>query len=372
LAKPAFELPGGDTLKRRLPVGLAILCTFALVASACGTDSNSATKTTGSNPAPVAAGAKDTASLSGAGSTFVQNMLQEWIKQYNKVAPGVNVNYQGVGSGAGIQQLTSKTVDFAGSDVLLKPAEQSATGGAGAVATIPWVAGGVAIEYNLAQAKNLKLSADTLAGIFSGKIAKWDDAAIKAENSGASLPSTGIQVVHRSDGSGTTQVLTEYLKAASGPGLWDFPVDKDWHAPAGTGAKGSDGVTTAVKQTDGAIGYSEVSFPKQASLGTVQVKNKGGQFTSPTAAGVTAALAEATVNADLTLAINYTPTNPTAYPISTTTYLLFYKAGDPTKTTALKHFAQWVLTDGQKLAEGLDYAPLPQSILTPALAAVTG
>jgi len=360
-------------LKRRVRFGLATLCAFALFATACGSSSKSATtNTTNSTPAAAAAGAKDTASLSGAGSTFVQSMLQEWIKQYGKVAPGVSINYQGVGSGAGIQQLTAKTVDFAGSDVALKPEEQAATGGPGGVVTVPWVAGGIAVEYNLAQVKALKLSPDTLAGIFSGKIAKWDDAAIKAENSGVSLPSTGIQVVHRSDGSGTTQVFTSYLKAAAAPGLWDYPTDKDWHAPAGTGAKGSDGVTAAVKQADGAIGYAEVSFPKQSSLGTATIKNKGGQYVGPTAGAVTAAIGEATPKDDGTLTLNYTPTSPAAYPISTTTYLLFYKDGDPTKTAALKHFAQWVLTDGQKLAEGLDYAPLPQSILTPALAAVSG
>jgi len=359
-------------LKRRLLSGLAALCSLTLVATACGSSSKSATDTTGSTPTSAAAGAKDTASLSGAGSTFVQSMLQEWIKQYGKVAPGVGINYQGVGSGAGIQQLTAKTVDFAGSDVAPKAEEQAATGGPGAVVTVPWVAGGIAVEYNLAQVKNLKLSADTVAGIFSGKITKWNDAAIKADNTGVSLPGTGIQVVHRSDGSGTTQVFASYLKAAAAPGLWDYPTDKDWHAPAGTGAKGSDGVTAAVKQADGAIGYAEVSYPKQSSLGTAQIKNKGGQFVSPTAAGVTAALAESTANPDGTLMLNYTPASPTAYPISTTTYLLFYKDGDPTKTAALKHFAQWALSDGQKLAEGLDYAPLPQSILTPALAAVSG
>jgi len=359
-------------LKPRIPAGLAGLCAFALLASACGTDSNSTTASTGSNPAAATAGAKDTAGLSGAGSTFVQSMLQEWIKQYGKVAPGVSVNYQGVGSGAGIQQLTAKTVDFAGSDVALKAEEQAATGGAGAVVTVPWVAGAIAVEYNLAQVKDLKLSPDTLAGVFSGKIAKWDDPAIKADNPGASLPGAGIQVVHRSDGSGTTQVFTSYLKAAAAPGLWDYPTDKDWHAPAGTGAKGSDGVTSAVKQADGSIGYAEVSFPKQSSLGTAQIKNKGGQFVRPTADAVTAALAEATANADGTLTLNYVPSSPTAYPISTTTYLLFYKDGEPTKTAALKHFGQWVLTDGQKLAEGLDYAPLPPSVLTPALATVNG
>jgi len=364
--------PRQGPTKRRLLAGLAALCTVALVAAGCGSDSKTTTTDDTSTPdGAAAAGAADKASLSGAGSTFVQSMLQEWIKQYGKVAPGVSINYQGVGSGAGIQQLTAKTVDFAGSDVALKAEEQAAAGGAGAVVTVPWVAGGIAVEYNLSQVKGLKLSPDTVAGIFSGKIAKWDDAAVKADNPGTTLPGTGIQVVHRSDGSGTTQVFTSYLKAAATPGLWDYPTDKDWHAPAGTGAKGSDGVTQAVKQAEGSIGYAEVSFPKSSSLGTAQIKNKGGAFVGPSADAVTAALAEATPTDDGTLTLNYTPNAPAAYPISTTTYLLFYKAGDATKTTALKHFAQWVLTDGQKLAEGLDYAPLPQSVLASALAAVS-
>ncbi|MEN3315992.1 MAG: phosphate transport system substrate-binding protein [Acidimicrobiaceae bacterium] len=363
-------------LRRRVLSGLVALCALALLGTACEAANPSATDTratgtAGTAPANAAAGAKDTASLSGAGSTFVQSMLQEWIKQYARVAPGVSINYQGVGSGAGIQQLTSKTVDFAGSDVALKAGEKAATGGPGAVVAVPWVAGGIAVEYNLAKVKSLKLSPDTVAGIFSGRIAKWNDAAIKADNPGAPLPKVGIQVVHRSDGSGTTQVFTSYLKAAAAPGRWNFPTDKDWHAPAGTGAKGSDGVTQAVKQSPGAIGYADVSFPKLSSLGMVEIRNQAGQFVAPTAAGVTAALAEATPKDDGSLTMNYTPTAPTAYPISTTTYLLFARAGDPTKTQALRHFAQWALTDGQNLTESLDYAPLPPPIVTAALASVS-
>ena len=282
----------------------------------------------------------------------------------------MTINYQAVGSGAGIQQLTSKTVDFAGSDVALKPEEQAATGGAGAVVEIPWIAGGIAVEYNLPQVKDLKLSPSTLAGIFAGKIHKWDDPAIKADNSGASLPSTGIQVVHRSDGSGTTSVFTSYL-AAVAPSIWTAGAAKDVPWPAGTGAKGSDGVTAAVKQTTGAIGYAEVSFPKQSSLGVALIKNTAGGYVGPTAEAVSAALAAATTNADGTLKINYAPTDPTAYPISTTTYLLYYKAaGDAAKLTALKHFAAWVLTEGQKRAHDLDYAPMPSTILDRALGVV--
>jgi phosphate transport system substrate-binding protein len=357
---------------RRVPVAVAAVTAVAMLSVACGTDNNA--KTTTANPgagttAP-ASGAQDHATLSGAGSTFVSTILQEWTKQYRAAAPGVTVNYQPVGSGAGIQQLTSKTVDFAGSDVTLKPEEQQATGGPGAVAQIPWVAGGIAVEYNLPEVKDLKLSADTLAGIFAGKITSWADAPVKADNPGASLPSTTIQVVHRSDGSGTTQVFTEYMKTVA-PGAWTAGSGKDVQWPAGTGAKGSDGVTAAVKQSTGAIGYSEVSFPKQAGLGIVSIRNKAGRFVAPTSSAVTAALGTATVNPDLTLKLNYAPDDAAAYPISTATYLLFYTSeSDPAKGRALRHFAQWALSDGQTMAESLDYAPMPQSILGPALDAV--
>ncbi|MGI9033854.1 MAG: phosphate ABC transporter substrate-binding protein PstS [Acidimicrobiales bacterium] len=350
-------------------MAVTAIAAIAALSAACSSSSKTSTGNT-TNTTSAAAGAKDSATLSGAGSTFVSTILQEWTKAYRSVAPGVTINYQPVGSGAGIQQLTSKTVDFAGSDVTLKPEEQQATGGPGSVAEVPWVAGAVAVEYNLPEMKNLKLSPATLAGIFAGKITKWNDAAIKADNQGASPPSTGISVVHRSDGSGTTQVFTEFLKATA-PEVWTFGSGKDVPWPTGTGAKGSDGVTAGVKQSPGAIGYSELSFPKQASLGIASIKNKAGQFMAPTASAVTAALAGATVNPDLTLKLNYTPDDAAAYAMSTPTYLMFYKAGtDPAKSTALRHFAQWVLTDGQKLAAGLDYAPMPQSILDKALEVV--
>lgn len=353
--------------------GLAavLAVTVALVAGACGTDDNTA-KTIGRRPPTTAGpGRNDSATLAGAGSTFVATIVQEWIKQYGPQAPGVTLNYQPVGSGAGIQQLTSKTVDFAGSDVPLKDSEVAATGGLGAVVEVPWTAGGLAVEYNLPEVKDLRLSAAALAGIFAGSVSRWNDPAIRADNPGAPLPASGIQVVHRSDGSGTTQVFTDFLRAAA-PELWGFPSGKDWPAgTAGTGSKGSDGVTASVKQAAGSIGYSEVSFPKQAGLGIALVGNTAGRFLAPEATAVSAALSEATVNPDGTLKLNYTPAGAGAYPISTTSYLLFYRSGaDPARDTALRHFAAWVLGDGQALAEGLDYAPLPAGVLGPAAAAV--
>jgi phosphate transport system substrate-binding protein len=351
-------------------VGAAVLA-LALAAAACGTDDNtphgSATAGAGSG-----AGATDHATLSGAGATFPATLVQEWIKQYRSVAPGVTVNYQPVGSGAGIQQLTAKTVDFAGSDVTLKDSEKAATGGPGSVVQVPWVAGGLAVEYNLAEVKGLRLSPGALAAIFAGSITRWDDPAVRADNPGVRLPASGIQVVHRADGSGTTQVFTEYLKAVA-PDVWAFPVGKDWPAgTAGTGAKGSDGVTAAVKQSTGAIGYAELSFPHQAGLGIVAVRNRAGQYVTPTAAGISAALGSATVNPDMTLRVDYVPAGAGAYPISTASYLMYYRsAEDEAKLAALKHFAAWALTQGQRLSEGLDYAPLPQSVTAPALGLVT-
>ena len=278
---------------------------LALATTGCGTDDNR-TDAEKRRAAPVVV-LTDQATLSGAGATFPATIVQEWIKQYKSVAPGVTINYQAVGSGAGIQQLTSRTVDFAGSDVPLKASEHAATGGAGNVVQVPWTAGGLAVAYNLAEMKDLRLSPSTLAGIFAGRISRWDDAAIRADNPGIRLPTAGIQVVHRSDGSGTTQVFTEYLKAVA-PEVWAFPTGKDWPAgTTGTGAKGSDGVTAAVKQSPGAIGYSELSFPVQAGLGVAAIRNKAGQYVEPTAAGVSTAIGAAVVSSDMTLKVNYDP-----------------------------------------------------------------
>jgi phosphate transport system substrate-binding protein len=341
----------------------AVLVLAAVAVTGCGTDDNSARLSAGRRPSAPVAGADDRATLSGAGATFPATLVQEWIKQYGPLAPGVTINYQPIGSGAGIQQLTSKTVDFAGSDVPLKPSEVEATGGAGAVVQVPWTAGGVAVEYNLAGVEELRLTPQALAGIFAGRITKWNDAAIKAENPGASLPGSGIQVVHRSDGSGTTQVFTDYLKAVA-PDVWTA-------GTPGTGAKGSDGVTAAVKQSPGAIGYAEPSYPKQAGLGIATLRNDAGRFVAPEAKAVSAALAAATVRPDGSLALNFSAPSPEAYPISSASYLMFYGAGtDPARDTALRHFATWALTEGQDLAEGLDYAPLPEPVQVVALRAV--
>ncbi|MDQ4070875.1 MAG: phosphate ABC transporter substrate-binding protein PstS [Actinomycetota bacterium] len=356
-------------MKRRLATVLALVVLTA--AAACGTDDNSARLRAGRSSSGPVPGAHDSAVLSGAGATFPATLVQEWIKQYGVLARGVTINYQAIGSGAGIQQLTSRTVDFAGSDVPLKPSEVEATGGPGAVLQVPWTAGGVAVEYNLPGVDGLRLSPETLAGIFAGRITRWNDPVVRADNPGASLPAAGIQVVHRSDGSGTTQVFTDYLRAVR-PDIWTYPSGKDWPAgTAGTGAKGSDGVTAAVKQSVGAIGYAEPSYPKQAGLGVATIRNEADRFVGPTAEAVSAALASARITPEGTLALNFSPVSPEAYPISSPSYLMFYRSmPDQAKETALRNFVEWALTDGQAFAEDLDYAPLPPSVQASALGAV--
>ena len=339
----------------------------AILLGACGTDNNNASPTTasaaGGSTSDAAKVTCATGTISGAGSTFVQTIVQQWIKDFGAKCPGATVNYQGVGSGAGIQQLTAGTVDFAGSDVAMTAAEQSAAEAKdGPVLHIPWSAGGIAVEYNVSGVTDLKLTPEAVAGIFAGKITKWDDPAIASANGGIKLPSTGIQVIHRSDGSGTTAAFTAYLTAVA-PSVWTVGSGKDVAWPTGQGAKGSDGVTAAVKQTEGGIGYSEVSFAKGASLGMAKIKNPAGNFVGPDGQAVAAALAEAEVPSDLKVNVNYAPKAPGAYPISTTTFVLVpKKPADQAKAKLLNAFVLYALGDGQKVAESLDYAPLPKSL----------
>ena len=360
----------------------AALLALGLVAGACGSDDNSTNDAAGSGSGSAtteaaAGGAADTecasGSISGAGSTFVQTIVQQWIKDYAEQCPDATVNYQGVGSGAGIQQFTAGTVDFAGSDVAMKAEEQTAAEAkVGPVLHIPWAAGGIAVEYNLEGVKDLKLTPDALAGIFAGKITTWNDPAIADENKGASLPSSGIQVVHRSDGSGTTAAFTEYLTAAA-PTVWTLGSGKEVAWPTGQGAKGSDGVTAAVKQAAGSIGYAEVSFAKGGSLGIAKIENAGGAFVGPEGAAVADALTSAEVPADLKVKVNYKPTSAKAYPISTTSFVLVpAKPADAAKGKLIRSFVSYALGDGQKSAESLFYAPLPSSLAKQSLDAAEG
>ena len=321
----------------------------------------------GGNPA-LAATHKDTA-VSGAGSTFVLNMVEQWKADFNK-STGVSIAYTGVGSGAGRTQLIAGTVDFAGSDVAAAPAEaQQLKDKYGDVVYVPNIAGAISIQYNVPGLTGLKLTGATLAKIFSGKITTWNDPAIAADN-GSAGPNLPIQVFVRSDKSGTSGVFTDYLTKVDAAdwaagSTQTFPTDKGQ-----IGKAGSDGVANAVKAASGGIGYAEHSFAAERGLSEVLVKNGAGEFKGPDTGAVTQAIDAAGTNSDGTLALNYTTTNPGVYPISTTSYFIIPTKLDPNKADNLVAFLNYALGDGQGKAQALGYAPLPDKVRTAAVAAL--
>jgi phosphate transport system substrate-binding protein len=313
--------------------------------------------------APVAT-AQNT-QLTGAGSTFVYPIMTHWISDYQQQHSGLQINYQSIGSGGGIQQLKNGLVDFGASDVALTDEQLKEM--PGAVIQIPESAGPVCITYNLpGLTKPLRLSADTLAGIFLGNIKNWNDASIVKLNPGVNLPSTAIMVVHRSEGSGTTGIFTTYLSAVSTDwkGRVGQGISVKW--PTGLGGKGSEGVTGVIKQTPGAIGYVELSYANENHLPVVEMQNQAGEFVAPSADSASAAIDafRAQLAKDVRLPIVNAPkTAAKAYPITGLTFLLVPKDGsDVTKRQATKGFITYIITTGQKISSGLHYAPLPESI----------
>jgi phosphate transport system substrate-binding protein len=300
----------------------------------------------------------------GAGSTFVYPAMSRWISSFQSAHPGVQINYQSIGSGGGIQQLKKGVVDFGASDAALDDKQLQEMP---AVVQLPESAGPVCITYNLPELKTpLKLSANTLAGIYLGQIKTWQDPALRKDNPGVELPKYPIVVAHRSDGSGTTNIFTTYLDKVNP--AWSKQVGKgiavSW--PTGLGGKGSEGVTGVVKQTPGGIGYVELTYAKENKLPVALVRNQAGQFVEPTAAATTAAI-NAFAN-DLAHDVRVPIVDPPAsakdaYPISGLTFLLIPKQGkDPNKTESLKQFVQYVITQGQDEAESLSYAKLPSGL----------
>jgi len=303
-------------------------------------------------------------SLIGAGSTFIYPAMAHWISVHQSRHPEVQINYQSIGSGGGIQQLQKGLVDFAASDAAL---DDQKLQGMPPLVQIPAIAGPVCITYNLPDLKDsLKLSPNTLAGIYLGEIKTWRDPGIKKDNPNASLPNTPIVVAHRSDGSGTTNIFTTYLAKVSP--VWENKVGKgtavSW--PVGVGGKGSEGVTGVVKQTPGAIGYVELTYASENKLPVALIQNRAGAWVEPTAAAATAAI-EA-FRDDLakdvrTPVVDPPPSAKDAYPISGLSYLLIPKQGKTeARQRALKEFVQYILTDGQSAAESLQYSKLPQSL----------
>jgi len=298
--------------------------------------------------------------INGAGATFPYPIYSKWFDEYAKVDPSVRFNYQSIGSGGGQKQILAQTVDFGASD---GPMSDENLGKApGKILHIPTVAGAVVLTYNLAGNPALKLDGDTVAGIFLGQIKKWNDPKLTALNSGTKLPDQEIVVVHRSDGSGTTFIFTDYLSKVSGE--WKEKVGNNTSVnwPAGIGGKGNEGVSGQVKQTPGAIGYVELIYATQNKMPYAEVKNTAGEFVKPSLESITAALSTGDIPEDFRFSITNAP-GKDAYPICGATWLLVYEQQkDAAKGKKLVEFLKWAAKDGEKMAKDLQYAPLPDTL----------
>jgi phosphate transport system substrate-binding protein len=311
--------------------------------------------------------------IQGAGATFPNPIYQKWFSEYNKANPSVKFDYQSIGSGGGIKQISEKTIDFGGSDVPMK--DEDISKAQGQILHIPTVLGAVVITYNIPGVSDeLKLTPEAIAGIYLGKIKKWNDPAIASANEAAALPANDITVVRRSDGSGTTFVFTDYLSKVSpewksGPGAG---ASIGWPEGVGLGAKGNEGVTGQVKQTPNSIGYVELIYAEQNKLPVASIKNSEGQFVRPTIDSITSAAASVAgqMPDDMRVSITNAP-GAAAYPISSFTYLLVYKdQQDRAKGKALVDFLWWAVHDGEQMARELLYAPLPAEVVKKAEAKI--
>jgi phosphate transport system substrate-binding protein len=298
--------------------------------------------------------------INGAGATFPYPIYSKWFDEYTRVDPSVRFNYQSIGSGGGQKQILAQTVDFGASDGPMT--DDNLSKAPGKILHIPTVAGAVVITYNVEGNPALKLDADTIAGIFLGTIKKWNDPKIAATNSGIKLPDKDIVVVHRSDGSGTTFIFTDYVSKVSPEWKSKVGTNTSVSWPAGIGGKGNEGVSGQVKQTPGAIGYVELIYAIQNKMPYADIKNSAGEFVKPTLDSVTAALATANVPDDFRFSMTNAP-GKDAYPIAGATWLLVYQQQkDATKGKKLVEFLTWALTKGEAMAKDLDYASLPESV----------
>ncbi len=300
--------------------------------------------------------------INGAGSTFDYPAFTKWFEAYAKMDSHVRFNYQSIGSGGGQKLLLNQTVDFGASDAPMTDASLSKA--PGKILHLPVVAGGVAIIYHLPGDPKLKLDGDTLANIYLGNITKWNDPKIASLNPGVSLPDLPIIVVHRSDGSGTTFIFTDYLSNVSR--VWADTVGKStavkWPAGIGLGAKGSEGVAGQVKQLSGAIGYAELAYADQNKIPYADVKNAAGNFIAPAPDSVSAALATATIPADFRFSMVNAPGDK-SYPIAGASWILVYQhQKNSDRGAKLVGFLKWAVTEGQKISSTLDYAPLPDTV----------
>ncbi|MEO7456003.1 MAG: phosphate ABC transporter substrate-binding protein PstS [Gemmatimonadaceae bacterium] len=346
---------------------LSAVLALAFVAGCA--DSSKKPDSAASGAAPAAQSTSGGVDLTGAGATFPAPLYSKWFDAYATRA-NVKINYQPIGSGGGIRQLSEQTVDFGATDAPMSDAELAKAKG-GAIMHVPTALGAVAIIYNVpGLSQPIKLDGATLAAIFQGQITRWSDARIASLNAGLTLPATDILVVHRSDGSGTSFVFTDYLAAVSPAWATKPGKGKEVQWPTGLGAKGNEGVAGQVKQTPGAIGYVELAYANQNKMSTAMLRNAAGEMVGPSIASVTAAAAAAKLGANTDYRVSIVnAAGAGAYPISSFTWIILYeKQADATKGRKVVDFLRWALTDGQAMEAALDYAPLPEAMRTALLA----
>ncbi len=366
----------------RTPRIVALSLAAIVVAAACSSSGSSPSPSTVAPQAPASAGPSmpitavptppsADVTLQGAGATFPAPLYQTWFETYSGLHPNIKIDYQAVGSGAGIKAITQQTVDFGATDAAMKDEEIAALPSGSTVVHIPTALGAVVVIYNLPGVATLNLDAANVADIFLATITNWNDPKIAANNPGMTLPDKPILVVHRSDGSGTTNAFTSYLAAVSPDWNSKVGAGKEVNWPIGIGAKGNDGVAGGVQQNEGAVGYVELNYASQAKIPSANIKNADGKFVPGSTAGVTAAAdsVAASFPADSRQAPIINAAGADTYPIAAYTYLLVYQdQKDATRGQALVAFIAWALTDGQALEEGLGYAPLPAAVQDKALA----
>lgn len=345
-----------STISLKRKAWLAPMLALALTITACGGTQTDSESSTGGDSAEG-----KSVSLTGAGASFPAPLYQRWFSEYNKENPNVKVAYQSVGSGAGVEQFTQGTVDFGASDVAMKDEEISAVDRG--VALLPMTAGSIVLAYNLPDVPELKLSRQVYVDILLGKITKWNDPAIASLNPDAQLPDSQITVVYRSDGSGTTGVFTKHLSAINPEWKEKVGEGKTVEWPTGIGAKGNEGVTAQILQTEGSVGYIEYGYAKQQDIPTATLENKAGKYVAPSSESASEALGAATLPENLRAFVT-DPEGENSYPIVTYTWLLAYQNyDDPNKLQGLKDVVNWSLTDGQAYAEELGYIPLPDNVV---------
>ncbi len=306
--------------------------------------------------------------INGAGATFPNPIYSKWFAEYHHLHPNVQINYQSVGSGAGIRQLTSRTVFFGASDSPMTDEQIAAA--PGPVLHVPTVLGAVVPVYNLAGVGELQFTGQVLADIYLGKIKKWNDPALVKVNPSAALPNQDIAVVHRSDGSGTTFIWTDYLAKVSPEFKKTVGASTSVKWPAGIGGKGNEGIAGLVSQTPGAIGYVELVYALQSRLAFGSVQNAEGEFVKASPDSVSKAAATVQIPADFRVSLT-NPPGAGAYPVSSFTWLLLYEtAEDLARARAMADFVRWALQDGQRFAAELGYAPLPASVAAQAVSAL--